>query len=79
MERTSIDLGLFGRVRVAGNFHLEGRLGYALGRSYKQYAADQKADFRITIIKFGDNRVARNVNFNPGPIALLRLVYNMPL
>jgi hypothetical protein len=79
MERTSIDLGLFGRVRVAGNFHLEGRLGYALARSYEQYAADQKADFRITIIKFGDNRVARNVSFNPGPIALLRLVYNMLL
>ncbi len=79
MERTSIDLCLFGRVRVAGNFHLEGRLGYALGRSYYQYDADQKADFRITIVKFGDNRVAKNVNFNPGPIALLRFVYNLPL
>ncbi len=79
MERTSIDECLFGRVRIAGNFHLEGRLGYALGRYYKQYDADQKADFRITIIKFGDNRVAKNVNFNSGPIALLRLVYNLPL
>jgi hypothetical protein len=79
MERTSIDLCLFGRVRVIENFHLEGRLGYALGRYYKQYDADQQADFRITIIKFGDNRVAKNVNFNPGPIALLRFVYNLPL
>jgi hypothetical protein len=79
MERTSIDECLFARIRLAGNIHLEGRLGYALGRSYKQYAANQKADFRITIIKFGDNRVAKNVNFNPGPIALLRLVYNLPL
>jgi hypothetical protein len=79
MERTSIDLCLFGRIRLAGNFHLEGRLGYAMGRYYKQYEAGQKADFRITIIKFGDNRVAKNVNFNPGPIALLRLVYNLPL
>jgi hypothetical protein len=79
MERTSIDECLFGRVRIAGNFHLEGRLGYALGRYYKQYDADQKADFRITIIKFGDNRVAKNVNFKSGPIALIRLVYNLPL
>jgi len=79
MERTSIDLCLFGRIRVVGNFHLEGRLGYALGRYYKQYEADQKADFRITILKFGDNRDAKNVNFNPGPIALLRFVYNLPL
>jgi len=79
MERTSIDECLFARVRVVGNIHLEGRLGYALGRYYKQYDAGQKADFRITIIKFGDNRVEKNVNFNPGPIALLRLVYNLPL
>jgi hypothetical protein len=79
MERTSIDLSIFGRFRLAGNFHLEGRLGYALGRSYYQYAADQKADFRITIIKFGDNRVAKNVNFDPGPVVNLRLVYNLPL
>ena len=79
MERTSIDECLFGRVRLAGNFHLEGRLGYALGRYYNQYDADQKADFRITILKFGDNRVAKNVNFKSGPIALLRLVYNLPL
>jgi hypothetical protein len=79
MERISIDECLFGRVRIAGNFHLEGRLGYALGRYYKQYDADQKADFRITIIKFGDNRVAKNENFKSGPIALLRLVYNLPL
>jgi hypothetical protein len=79
MERTSIDECLFGRVRITGNFHLEGRLGYALGRYYKQYDADQKADFRITIIKFGDNRVAKNVNFKSGPIALIRLVYNLPL
>ncbi len=79
MERTSIDECLFGRVRIAGNFHLEGRLGYALGRYYKQYDADQKADFRITIIKFGDNRVEKNVNFKSGPIALIRLVYNLPL
>ncbi len=79
MERTSIDLSMFGRVRLAGNFHLEARLGYALGRYYSQYEADQKADFRITIIKFGDDRVAKNVNFNPGPILSLRLVYNLPL
>lgn len=79
MERTSIDECLFARIRIIGNIHLEGRLGYALGRYYKQYDADQKADFRITILKFGDNRVEKNVNFNSGPIALLRLVYNLPL
>ena len=45
MERTSIDLGLFGRWKMFGNWHLEGRIGYALGRNYEQYAADEKIDF----------------------------------
>ena len=79
IERTSIDLSLFGRVRVAGNFHLEGRAGYALGRYYKQYSADQTAPFRITIIKFGDDRVHKNYLFDPGMVVNLRFVYDLPL
>ena len=79
MERTSIDPALFARLRVAGNLHLEGRLGYAINRKYVQYAADQTVPFRISIISFGDDRVARNVTFGSGMFASLRLVYNMPL
>ncbi len=79
IERTSIDLSLFGRIRLAGNLHLEGRFGYALGRSYAQYSADQTVPLRITILKFGDERVAKNTEFNPGPIISLRLAYNLPL
>jgi hypothetical protein len=79
MERTSIDPSLFARLRVAGNLHLEGRLGYAIDRKYEQYAADQTVPFRISIIKFGDNRVPENITFNSGMFVSLRLVYNMPL
>jgi hypothetical protein len=79
IERTSIDLSLFGRIRLAGNLHLEGRFGYAVGRSYKQFSADQTVPFRISIIKFGDERVEKNYLFKPGPIVDLRLVYNLPL
>ena len=80
MERTSIDLCLFGRYNIGGNWFLEGRLGYALGRNYEQYNADQKIDMRISIIKIGDNRGEPvNVTFSDGPIADLRLVYSIPL
>ncbi|MFC2081500.1 DUF6268 family outer membrane beta-barrel protein [Bacteroidota bacterium] len=79
IERTSIDLALFGRIRVVGNFHLEGKLGYALGRSYTQYASDQTVPFRIAIIKFGDERVAKNYLFDPGPIFNISLIYNLPI
>src|SRR5690606_11136439 len=37
MERTSIDLTLFAKWNVAVNVFLEGRMGYARARRYKQY------------------------------------------
>ncbi len=49
MERKSIDEALFARYRLFGNIYLEGRFGYALGRSYAQYEADQKVDLNYSI------------------------------
>jgi len=79
VERNSIDESLFARWKVAGNFHLEARVGYSLARVYEQYAESEKMDFRLSIIRFGDDRVKKNVAFNSGPMASLRLVYNLPL
>ncbi len=79
VERMSIDLTLFARQRMFNNIFIEGRFGYAVGRKYAQYAQDQKVDFRLMIINFGDNRVVKNVMMKGGPITNLRLVYNLPL
>ena len=79
IERKSIDITLFARYKVLGNFHLEGRAGYAMSREYGQYAKDDKVDFRVSILTFGDDRTRKNVLFNSGPIFNLRLVYNLPL
>ncbi len=77
IERQSIDLCLFGRYKLAGNLYLEGRFGRSLSRSYTQYAADQKVDFSLPLIGFGDNRVQKNEDFNDGFIIDIRLVYNI--
>ena len=79
MERKSIDEALFARYRLVGNIYIEGRFGYALGRSYAQYEADQKVDFSIPLFSFGDDRVQKNVSFHDGFIASLRLVYSIPI
>ena len=79
IERTSIDLTMFARQRIVGNLYVEGRAGYALGRKYSQYAQDQKVDFRVMIFSVGDDRVLKNQLMKTGPIANLRLVYNLPL
>lgn len=79
IERNSIDLSFFVRQRIVGHIHFEGRFGYALGRSYKQYTEDQKLDLRLIILSFGDDRIQKNVSFNNGPIASFRLIYNIPI
>ena len=79
IERTSIDLSLFLRQRIAGNIHLEGRIGHTLNRKYAQYEEDQKLDLRLMIIDFGDDRIQKNADFKNGFIASIRLVYNLPI
>ena len=59
MERQSIDLSLFARQRLYKNFFIEGMVGRAFGRSYKQYAGDQKVSFAIPLVTFGDDRTAK--------------------
>ncbi len=81
MERQSIDLSLFVRQRLAGNIFVEGMAGYAVGRKYRQFEGDQKVDFAIPLVAFGDDRVIKNefASFDNGIILTLKLIYNMPL
>ena len=79
MQRSSIDLGLFARYKLIGDIYVEARFGHSFGRSYAQYEADQKVDFAIPLVAFGDDRVQKNVTFEDGFIASLRLVYNIEI
>ena len=78
-ERKSIDLSLYSRYRLKGNFFAEVRGGYALGRTYRQFEANDRVDYRVAIITVGDDRTQKNVSFDPGVILDFRLVYNIPL
>jgi len=79
MERKSIDETLFARYRFGTKMYIEGRFGYAIDRSYVQYEADQKVDFSLPLISFGDDRVQKNVSFHDGWIGSIRLVYSIPI
>lgn len=79
IERKSIDLALFGRYKLVGNLHIEPRLGYAVGRSYRQFTSGERVDYRVAIVTVGDDRTQQNTSFKPGLIFDLRFVYNLPL
>ena len=77
MERQSIDLSLFARQRIYGNFFVEGMVGRTFGRSYTQYSGDETISFGLPLISFGDERTANNVTFKDGMIFTLKLIFNM--
>jgi len=77
MERQSIDLSLYARHRLFSVLFLEAMAGRSFGRSYTQYAGDQKVDFAIPLVTFGDNRTAKNVTFSDGMLLNLKLVINV--
>jgi hypothetical protein len=77
MERQSIDLSLYARHRLFSVVFLEAMVGRSFGRSYTQYAGDQKVNFAIPLVTFGDNRTAKNVTFNDGLLLNLKLVVNV--
>ena len=79
VERKSIDLSFFIRQKLVGNFYLEGKAGRTFGRSYSQYASDQKVDFSLPLIGFGDDRIAKNTTFNDGFFIELGVVYNIKI
>jgi len=79
IERQSIDLTLFGRYKFWGGLCFEARAGFAVGRSYLQFAEGDEMEFRVAILSFGDDRTRKNIAFDPGPILDVRLVYNLDL
>ncbi len=79
IDRRSIDETLFVRYHITKNIHIEGRVGFAFGRSYGQYGADQKVNFSLPLVGFGDDRIQKNVSFHDGFIASLSLVYNISI
>ena len=78
MERQSIEPSLFLRHRLFSKLFVEGMVGRTLGRKYVQYAGDQKVDFALPLLTFGDERVAKNVTFKDGVFFTLKLIVNLP-
>jgi hypothetical protein len=77
VERNTIELYLFARQRIRGDFFMEGRLGYTMSRIYGQYEQDETMDLKLMVLSFGDDREQKNVDFNKGMIGELRLVYSI--
>lgn len=78
MERQSIEPSLFLRHKLFGKLFVEGMVGRTLGRKYVQYPGDQKVDFALPLLTFGDDRIAKNSTFKDGVFLTLKVIVNLP-
>ncbi len=77
--REGLNFALYQRYHVGHNFHLETRLGYAIGRHYDQFSKDDKVSLAIPLKNFNDNRAVKSPAINTGAFLNVRLVYSLPL
>ena len=65
-SRFAIEPYLYTDIKVVENIYLNGKLGYTLGRSYPVYAKDDKLDWQLMFMKFGDERIQLNSKIEDG-------------
>lgn len=61
--------------RLGQNLLLETMLGYSIGRSYRSHYDNDRLDFAISALRFGDNREQLNTDFSNGLLIRGRLTY----
>jgi len=77
VQKTSNELFGYARYPLTKSLLLHLRLGYAFFRSYKVYNADDKIDFSISSLYFGDDRILLNTPFKDGLIFKVDFVYRI--
>jgi hypothetical protein len=59
-SRFAIEPYAFGEVRIFQKLYFNAKFGYTLGRKYPIYENNDRFDWQLSFIKFGDNRIQLN-------------------
>jgi len=78
-SRFAIEPYLYADVKVVKNIYLNGKIGYTLGRSYPIYAKDDKLDWQLMFMKFGDDRTQLNSEINEGVFIEFTVSYKVDM
>ncbi len=77
VQKSSNELFAYVRYPISKSLLLNFRTGYAFFRKYKVYNADDKVDFSIASIYFGDQRTPLNTPFKDGFIFKVDFIYRI--
>ncbi len=77
VSKNSIEFAPYLRFKMSKSLYINTKIGYALGRNYKVYDANDKIDLAVTSFYFGDNRTQLNEGFADGAIFKIELMYRL--
>jgi len=77
--KMSNELLAYLRFQLSKSIFLNTKVGYALGRKYDVYDANDKINLALTNIYFGDDRTRLNEHFKDGAIFKIELMYRLNL
>lgn len=75
--KTSNELLGYLRFQLSKSLFLNTKVGYAIGRYYDVYDANDKISFALTNIYFGDDRTRLNERFSDGALFKVELLYRL--
>ena len=77
VSKVSNELVSYLRLQLSKSIYLNTKIGYAISRSYGIYDTNDKVDWSLASIYFGDNRTQLNTNFKDGVLFKIELLYRL--
>jgi len=77
VSKTSNELLSYLRFQISKSIYLNTKIGYAISRNYEVFDSNDKIDFALGSIYFGDNRTQLNERFKDGVIFKVELLYRL--
>lgn len=75
VAKNSNELVSYFRYRLSKSLYINSKIGYAIGRNYKVFDANDKIDLALSSFYFGDQRIQLNERFKDGVVFKVELLY----
>jgi len=77
VSKVSNELVSYFKFQINKSIFLNTKIGYAISRNYEVYETNDKIDWALASIYFGDNRTQLNNRFKDGAIFKIELLYRL--
>ena len=79
ISRFAIEPVLYAEVPIVKNLYLTGKAGHTLGRDYPVYDRNDKINWKLSMIEFGDKRTPLNAKVKNGVFFKISIAYKVDI